>query len=152
MEENGYMGGALDWNSEIVKDDEYELLPEGTYDFTIESFERGQFEGSDKMSRCPKAELSLTIISPNSGRAVRVMDTLFLHSKAEWRLSQFFSAIRDKKKGEPLRMNWNNVPGASGRVEIFINTYKKKDGSTGESNRVKKYLPKEQKKFTPGQF
>ena len=152
MEDMNTMSGALDWNSEITQESEFELLPEGTYDFTVESMERGQFNGSEKMSACPKADLTLAIVSPQSGKIVRVYDTLFLHSKAEWRLSQFFTGIGEKKKGEPLRMNWLNVPGATGRAEISVNKYKRNDGSTGENNRVVKYLPKEFKHFTPGQF
>ena len=42
--------GALDWDSEITKDDEFELLPAGTYSFKVESLERARFAGSEKMS------------------------------------------------------------------------------------------------------
>ena len=50
--DNNYMNpqateGALGWNDEITKDDEFELLPAGVYDFKIESLERGYFDGSD---------------------------------------------------------------------------------------------------------
>ena len=147
---NGGMEGALDWNSEITKDDEYELLPEGTYNFRVESFERGRFNGSEKMSACNQANLTLAVTDPASGKSGKIFDTLFLHSKSEWRLSQFFTAIGQKKKGEPLRMNWNLVPGATGRLELTVNRYTKKDGSTGENNRVGKYLPPTQA-WTPGQ-
>jgi len=146
------MERALDWNDTINKDDEYELLPEGTYEFTVESFERGRFDGSEKMSACPMANLTLLVKDPATGKQGKVFDTLFLHSKAEWRLSQFFTGIGQKKKGEPLRMDWNRVPGSTGRLELTVNKYTKKDGSSGENNRVGKYLPKEKKQFTPGQF
>ncbi len=151
MTEN-IVDSALDWDSEITKENEFELLPEGIYEFTVESMERGRFDGSEKTSACPKASLTLAIINPATGHVCRVFDSLLLHSKFEWKLSQFFTAIGEKKKGEPLRMNWANVPGASGKLELTINQYKKKDGSNGENNRVSKYLPKEFKKFVPGQF
>ena len=143
---------ALDWNSEITKESEFELLPEGEYPFLVESMERGRFPGSEKMSACPSANLTLVIKSPESGNDVRVFDTLYLHQKAEWRLSQFFISIGQKKKGEPLRMNWNMVPGAKGMLKLTVNKYIRKDGSQAENNRVSAYLPKEAKTFTPGKF
>ncbi len=48
-------GRELGWDDEIEKGADYVLLPEGEYDFTIESFERGRFEGSDKVPACPRA-------------------------------------------------------------------------------------------------
>ena len=117
--DNNYMNtqateGALGWNDEITKDDEFELLPAGVYDFKVESLERGYFDGSDKMSACPKADLTLIVRDPVTGKEGKIFESLFLHSKSEWRLSQFFTAIGQKKKGEPLKMNWNMVP--SGRL------------------------------------
>ena len=43
------MERELDWNDEIEKDSDFTLLPEGDYDFTVESFERGRHPGSDKL-------------------------------------------------------------------------------------------------------
>lgn len=140
--------GALDWDSEITKDDEFELLPAGTYSFKVESLERARFAGSEKMSACNQANLTL-ILTGVDGKQHKVFDSLFLHSKAEWRLSQFFTAIGQKKKGEPLKMNWNMVPGSTGRLELTVNKYTKKDGTPGENNRVSKYLPPQA--WTPGQ-
>ena len=142
--------GALDWDSEITKDDEYELLPAGIYNFKVESMERARFNGSEKMSACNQANLTL-ILTGADGKQHKAFDSLFLHSKAEWRLSQFFTSIGQKKKGEPLKMNWNLVPGSTGKLELTVNKYKKKDGSDGENNKVGKYLPPEQKAWTPGQ-
>lgn len=140
--------GALDWDSEITKDDEFELLPAGTYSFKVESLERARFAGSEKMSACNQANLTL-ILTGADGKQHKVFDSLFLHSKAEWRLSQFFTAIGQKKKGEPLKMNWNMVPGSTGRLELTVNKFMKKDGTPGENNRVGKYLPPQA--WTPGQ-
>lgn len=143
---------ALDWNDTITKEAEFELLPEGEYNFTVESFERGRFDGSEKMSPCPMANLTLLVSDPATGKTGRVFDSLYLNSKAEWRLSQFFTAIGQKKKGEPLVMNWNQVPGSSGRLKLTVNKYTDKNGNARENNRVGNYLSKEQKAFTPGQF
>lgn len=145
------MEKALNWDDEISKESEFELLPAGEYSFTVESLERGRFDGSDKMSACPKADLTL-ILKTTDGKEAKAFDTLYLHSKAEWRLSQFFTAIGIKKKGEPLRMNWGQVPGSTGRLKLSVNKYKSKDGEDRENNRVERYLPYEQKAFTAGKF
>ena len=55
------MERELDWNDEIEKDSDFTLLPEGDYDFTVESFERGRHPGSDKLPACNKAILKLRI-------------------------------------------------------------------------------------------
>ena len=150
---NEMNSGALDWNSTIEKESEFELLPEGTYDFTVAQMERGYFDGSDKMSACPVANLTLEVRDPVNGQSGKVFESLYLHAKSEWRLSQFFTAIGQKKKGEPLVPNWNLVPGSKGRLELSINEYtNKKTGEKRKNNRVSRFLPAEQKKFVPGQF
>ena len=149
---NNDIGRELGWDDEISQEMEFELLPPGEYEFTVESMERSRYGGSEKMAACNAANLTLTIKDPETGSDRKVFDTLYLSSKAEWRLSQFFTCIGQKKKGEPLRPNWNTVPGSSGRVEIEVNKYTDKNGNQKENNRVKKYLPYEPKTFTPGQF
>ena len=145
-------GTAFDWNDEITKDDEFELLPEGTYDFEVKIFTRGYYDGSEKMAACPRADLTLEVTNTETGKKGQVIDSLYLNSKAEFRLSQFFFAFGQKKNGEPLRMDWNTVPGAKGRLELSVNNYQDKDGNKRQNNRVAKYLPKEPKVFTPGKF
>ena len=143
--------GALDWDSEITKDDEYELLPAGTYSFKVESLERARFAGSEKMSACNQANLTL-ILTGADGKQHKVFDSLFLHSKAEWRLSQFFTAIGQKKKGEPLNPNWSLVPGSSGELELSTRKYRSNSGEDRETNDIKAFLPKEVRAFIPGKF
>ena len=152
MATNSDLGHEMDWNDVISQEQEFELLPAGTYDFTVEKMERGRYAGSEKMAACNMANLSLSVTDPQTGASGMVFDTLYLSSKAEWRLSQFFLSIGQKKKGEPLRPNWNEVPGSTGKVEIEVNKYTDKNGNLRENNRVKKYLPYEPKKFTAGTF
>ncbi len=152
MPNNNDMGYELDWADEISQEQEFELLPAGTYEYTVEKMERGRYAGSEKMAACNKADITLTVRDPQTGTSGTVFDTLYLSSKAEWRLSQFFLSIGQKKKGEPLRPNWSEVPGSTGRVEIEVNKYTDKNGNQKENNCVKKYLPYEPKKFTAGTF
>jgi len=146
---NEYMNDALDWNSSIEKESEFELLPEGEYAFTVESLERARFAGSEKMSACPVANITL-VITDDSGSQHKVFDSLYLHKKSEWKLSQFFIGIGQKKKGEPLNPRWNEVPGSTGRLELTINEYTAKDGTKKKNNKVSRYLPKEFKAWSPG--
>ena len=91
-------------------------------------------------------------MTDKDGNERKVFDSLYLNTKAEWRLSQFFLSIGQKKKGEPLRPNWNEVPGSAGKVELIVNSYTDKNGNPKRNNKVSKYLPYEPKKFTAGNF
>ena len=66
-------------------------------------------------------------------------------------LSTFFRGIGQKKKGEPLRMNWPSVPGSTGRCKIGTRTY-----TGNEYNDIKKFYPKDEAPqkptFSAGQF
>ena len=138
----------LGWNDTIMKDaDEYIILPAGDYDFVVESLERGRHEGSEKLPPCNKAILNLRVYTPD-GEKVTIKHNLFLHTRTEPMVSSFFSSIGQKKKNQPLSMNWNTVPGSSGRCKI---TPKEYNGNT--YNEIKKFYPKEESKgYVPGQF
>ena len=58
-------------------------------------------------------------------------------------LSAFFTGIGMKKKGERVTMNWNAVPGSTGRAKVGIHNYKTKAGENRQSNEIKKFYPKE---------
>ncbi|MCM3179722.1 hypothetical protein [Cytobacillus horneckiae] len=133
----------LSWDDEIEKDgSDFILLPEGDYDFTVKKFERARFQGSEKMPACNQAKLELTIHSPEHGD-VTIFHNLFLHTKTEGLLSNFFAGIGQKKKGERLRMNWNAVIGAKGTCFIEHNKYMVK-GEERVNNQVKKFYPYEE--------
>lgn len=88
----------LGWEDEIEKDgSDFILLPEGDYDFTVAKFERARFQGSVKMPACNQAKLELTVHSPEHGD-VTIFHNLFLHTKTEGLLSNFFAGIGQKKK------------------------------------------------------
>lgn len=130
----------LGWDDEIQKDGgDFVLLPEGDYNFTVAKFERGRFTGSAKMPACNQAKLELTIHSPEHGDQT-IFHNLLLHTKTEGLLSNFFTGIGQKKKGEKLRMNWNAVIGARGRCFIEHNKYTVK-GEERVNNQVKKFYP-----------
>lgn len=130
----------LGWDDEIEKDGgDFVLLPEGDYFFTVTKFERARFAGSDKMPPCNQAKLELAIHSQEHGD-VTVFHNLFLHTKTEGLLSNFFTGIGQKKKGEKLRMNWNAVIGSKGKCRLEQNKYMVK-GEERVNNQVKKFYP-----------
>lgn len=131
----------LGWDETIEKDGgEFTLLPPGDYDFTVTKFERGRFSGSEKMPACNQAKLELTVHSPEHGDVV-VFHNLFLHTKTEGLLSNFFAGIGQKKKGEKAQMNWNAVTGRRGRLKLEINKFRGRDGEERTNNQVKSFYP-----------
>lgn len=134
------------WEDTITKDSEFIILPEGDYNFVVESFERGRHSGSDKMPACNKAILTLRVEAAEG--TVHITHNLFLHTKTEGLLSAFFASIGQKKKGEPLRMNWNHVPGSSGKAKIGIRSY-----NGNNYNEIKRFYPREDgPAFKAGEF
>lgn len=141
---NNLEGNALDFEGVITADGkEYELLENGEYKFVAKSYIREQFQGSEKMGPCTIVIVDLGIISPTTGEEIIIKDRLFLHSKAEWKLGAFFGGLGLKKKGEPLKMNWNLVPGSSGICKIGKKLY-----NGNEYNEVKGYIYKESANVT----
>ncbi len=142
----------LQWDDTIEKDAvDIVLLPEGDYNFVVESFERARHNGSEKLPPCNKAILKLRVESAQG--TTYINHNLFLHQKTETMLSMFFASIGLKKKGEPLKMNWNMVPGSSGKAKIGIHAYKNDSGEERKCNQVKKFYPKEDgPAFKAGEF
>lgn len=139
------IGRELEWDEEIQKDSDHIILPEGDYDFIVESVERARHAGSVKLPACNKAIVKLRIDSENG--TTWINHNLFLHTITEGMLSSFFSAIGQKKKGEKLKMNWGNVPGSIGKVHVRPRQH---DGN--DYNEIKKFYPKEEKQFKAGEF
>lgn len=141
---NNNFDRELDWDSEIVKDSEYILLPAGLYQFTVEGYERAQHTPSPnnpnaKLPSCPKAIISIKIDANEGEKTLK--HNLFLHSSVEGMLSAFFGAIGLKRKGEPFNMGaaWKQIAGTSGVCKVVV-----KDGSNGNQyNEIKGMIYKE---------
>lgn len=114
----------------------FTLLPDGDYDFTVSKITRGRYEGSDKMPACNSVTVELTVWGAQD--KATISERFFLVKKFEWKLSQFFLSIGVKKHGEPLMMRWN-IEGLRGKCKVYIDHYKKNDGSDGHSNKIKKF-------------
>lgn len=138
MNDYNEMSRELNWDDEIENDGSpYEVLPEGDYDFRVAKFERARHNGSEKIPPCNKAVLTLEVSDSEKKGSLTV--NLFLHSKFEWKLCQFFTAIGQRKHGERLRMNWTQVPGSMGRCHVGIRKWSGNDGKEHESNEVTEF-------------
>lgn len=130
---------VLHWDGVLENDgSEFPVLSEGDYAFEVTGFERGSFPGSEKMCACNKETLTLKVESEHG--TANIFDDLILHKRMEWKLSQFFRAIGQKKKGERVTMNWNAVIGARGRAHFVVNKYTNRNGQERENNKIGKYL------------
>ncbi len=136
-------GYELGWDSEIEKDSEFSLVPEDDYDFEVISYERGRHNGSDKLPPCNKAVVNIKV--NGSGGSTIIKHNLFLHTITEGMLCAFFAAIGQRKHGEKLKMNWNSVPGSTGRCRVYVDKWANDDGKEFESNKVKKFYDPEDK-------
>lgn len=92
------------------------LLPDGEYPFFVPIFERARHQGSENLPPCNMAIVHLEI--EYGGRKHIVKHRLYLHSKCQGFLSQFFKGIGLRKKGEDLAMDWNKVSGSRGVVKL----------------------------------
>ncbi|MBF0919701.1 MAG: hypothetical protein HXK43_03560 [Atopobium sp.] len=124
-------GYAISWDDEIIDpgEPEFVLLTPGIYDFTITGFERGHFDGSEKMDACSMAKLTLRC--SNGVQETTVFTNLFLSSAVAFKLSKFAKSIGDMpagdSKGQKFHVDWNNIIGKSGKCKIKTRVYNGKD-------------------------
>ena len=127
----------MDWDDTIESDgQEFVVLPEGDYTFTVTNFERGRFPGSTKIPACNKATITISIDN-DQGVATARFD-LILYRTLEWKIASFFRSIGQKKHGEKVVMNWNGIVGARGKAHIKPRTYQK-DGEDRQANDVDRF-------------
>ena len=146
-------GRALGWEDGVEQESSYVLLPKGDYDFMVINIERGYFNGSEKMPACNMATVHIKITDPASGQDVIIYHRIYLNTKVEWKLSEFFIALGLKKHGEPVSLRaFGQITGRRGRCKIDHREY---NGQT--FNDIKKfYDPAEQPtqggSYTAGTF
>nr|DAJ66983.1 MAG TPA: Protein of unknown function (DUF669) [Caudoviricetes sp.] len=124
-------GYAIGWDDEIIDpgEPEFVLLTPGVYDFTITGFERGHFDGSEKMDACSMAKLTLRCT--NGVQETTVFTNLFLSSAVAFKLSKFAKSIGDmpagSTSGQKFHVDWNNIIGKSGKCRIKTRVYNGRD-------------------------
>ena len=145
----GANGRELEWDDTIKNDRSFIELPAGDYSFTIDHYERGRSQGSEKIPASNMAIVFFIVHAPD-GQEVTIKENFILHSKLEWKLSELFCGVGLKKKGEELRMNWNALPGLTGRAQISLDP--DKNDPSKKYNHIKKIYPKETGSYTAGSF
>ena len=137
---------CMDWDDSIENDgQEFIILDEGDYNFTVTDFERGRFPGSAKIPACNKATLTLEVKTDNGSAFIKT--DLILYRSLEWRISSFFRSIGQKRHGERLVMNWNRVVGSRGRAHFKPRTYPGNDGQERKANDVGYFIDYDEKNF-----
>ena len=130
-------GREMGWNEAIQHDSEFQLLPEGDYNFRVEKFERARHPGSQRLPACNKAILTIKLW--NGELKSTIEHNLFLHSKCEGLLCEFFTAIGQRKRGETLVPRWGEVIGATGTCKVIISKWDGNDGRERQSNDIKRF-------------
>lgn len=139
----------LNWDDTLSADPtDYITLPEGDYAFTVESVERARHNGSEKVPPCSKAILKLRIDTQDG--SVYINHQLLMHTRTEKFLSAFFLSVGLKKKGIDTPMNWNAVPGSTGRAHITLDP--DRNDPEKKYNHVKYFYPKEEPEQKAGEW
>lgn len=140
------------WDDEIEHDSpEFVLLPDGDYDFEVTEFERGRHPGSAKLPACNKAVVSIRIEGAEGVSTIK--HQLFLHTKTEGLLCDFFAGIGQRRKGEKVTMNWSQVVGSKGRAKVGSRKFTADDGKELVFNEIKKFYELSDKpSFKAGEF
>ena len=129
----------LGWEDSIQNDgQEFILLPEGDYNYTVIDFERGRFNGSAKIPECNKAIITVQVESKEGISTIKF--DLILYRSLEWRLSGFFRSIGQKKHGEKLVMDWSKVVGSKGRAHFKQRSYVNQNGEEKFVNDVDRFI------------
>jgi len=129
----------LGWDDEIQNDSPgFAVAPEGDYDFTVVGLakERHEARPGGKIPDCPKAVYTLRVMTLTG--PVDFRHNLFLHSRCEGMICEFFTAIGHRQHGQRIKPNYQAAVGATGRCKVGTREH---NGNT--YNEVKKfYEPK----------
>lgn len=145
---------AIGWGEAVQNTNnggEWEPLPEGDYTFKITKFNRGRYNGSERMPACNVAEL--TLYCDDGKNKGSFLHRIYMVESQVWKLSALARALGWAEPGSSeCVMRWDEILGASGRCKVAIRNYQKRDGSLGKSNEVKTFYDAEfkpQKRVTP---
>lgn len=144
MSEENNIGKAMEWNDTIEDDGaDFVILPEGEYNFEVKSWARANFRGSAKMSSCPMAIINIEVF--NADVSTTIMHNLYLNTKTERMICEFFRSCGLLKHGDKSVMPWNKIVGCKGRCKVIQKELEstKNPGQKFLVNNIKKFLDPE---------
>lgn len=116
---------ALDWDEEIeCEDKQFITLNPGVYQFKVNKFDRGRYNGSDDGSKKPCNIAKIELVIETEGGMAIVNESFFLKAKQMFLVANFFRAIGLAKPGEKFTPNWSKAIGCTGKAKIKNRTYK----------------------------
>jgi hypothetical protein len=134
---------VLGWEDEISNDSlgPSTIFAPGEYQYEIVNVVRGRHTPKEtgKLPECPKAEVTVRVYAKDGSEYIDLKENLFLHSRCEGMLCQFFRSIGHRKHGEPLVMDWKKVVGCRGRCKVSLREYTM-DGEKRQANDIKAFL------------
>lgn len=140
---------SYEWDSSFTIEEPtntYNLMPAGTtVDFTVEKITKKR----NTKWNCPMMEISLKCTNPEYGETW-VWENISLHSKAQYFINAFFSAIGLAGENKTFGELVNIAIGRSGKAKLKVESWQSnKIDSNGkpiiyESNKIDKYLKREE--------
>lgn len=117
-----------------VEDQEYVLLAPGEYEFTVDSVEYGDYNGSSKIPPCGKVTVNIHV-DTDKGRAF-LNNNFYVCKECSGLIAAFFKSIGELKDGQKTFIpDWDDLPGKSGLVEVVNREY-----NDNQYNNVKRFL------------
>ena len=127
------------------------LLPEGEAIFTVVKLDRTRKDfGKFGTINVAVVKLMASTLVEGSDAAAEITVQLGLHHDLDWKITQFFTALGQRKHGDEGNFvpSWGKIVGQTGRCKITHRTYAKKDdkdgAKTGVANEIAEFLAPEE--------
>lgn len=106
-----------------IEEQEYVLLAPGEYEFTVDSVDFGDFNGSDKIPACGKVTVNIHV-DTDKGRAF-LNNNFYVCKEAAGMIAAFFKCIGMIKEGQKtFSPDWDHIKGKKGIVKTSQREYK----------------------------
>lgn len=106
-----------------IEEQEYVLLAPGEYEFTVDSVDFGDFNGSDKLPACGKVTVNMHV-DTDKGKAF-LSNNFYVCKEAAGMIAAFFKCIGMIKEGQKtFSPDWDHIKGKKGIVKTSQRYYK----------------------------
>lgn len=106
-----------------IEEQEYVLLAPGEYEFTVDSVDFGDYNGSDKIPACGKVTVNIHV-DTDKGKAF-LNNNFYVCKEAAGMIAAFFKCIGMIKEGQKtFSPDWDHIKGKKGIVKTSQREYK----------------------------